>query len=236
MVSVDRVYQTVLDLLNKEQRGYLTPDEFNNFATQAQIEIFEGYFHDLDLHLELAKNDDGYADIVKNLEEKIVIFETSANLTEDTGTNNVFSDPSNLYRLGRVFLNDINADMVSHKDAAYIRLSPLTSPTTKQPVYIRTGQGFRLLFSQTDASMMTDTDVVRIEYIRRPASPVWSGAVMDGQIVVNSSGSTDFELHPSEAPELVMKILAMAGLAVKAPDVIQFAQGMASVLDQEEKQ
>ena len=40
-VSVDTVYQRVLAILNKEQRGYITPQEFNLFANQAQMEIFE---------------------------------------------------------------------------------------------------------------------------------------------------------------------------------------------------
>ena len=35
-VNVDTVYQTVQALANKEQRGYLTPQEFNFFANQAQ--------------------------------------------------------------------------------------------------------------------------------------------------------------------------------------------------------
>ena len=37
MVLVDRVYQRVLTLANKEQRGYITPQEFNLFANQAQM-------------------------------------------------------------------------------------------------------------------------------------------------------------------------------------------------------
>ena len=45
-VSVDTVYQRVLALANKEQRGYITPQEFNIFANQAQFEIFEQYFYD----------------------------------------------------------------------------------------------------------------------------------------------------------------------------------------------
>ena len=44
MVSADIVYKTVLLILNKEQRGYMTPFEFNNIATQVQREIFEAYF------------------------------------------------------------------------------------------------------------------------------------------------------------------------------------------------
>jgi hypothetical protein len=35
-VSIDTVYQRVLAILNKEQRGYVTPQEFNLFANQAQ--------------------------------------------------------------------------------------------------------------------------------------------------------------------------------------------------------
>ena len=42
-INVDQVYKTVLLIINKEQRGYLPPVEFNLFANQAQNEIFEGY-------------------------------------------------------------------------------------------------------------------------------------------------------------------------------------------------
>ena len=38
-INVNTVYQTVLSILNKEQRGYLTPFEFNNLAQQVQLEI-----------------------------------------------------------------------------------------------------------------------------------------------------------------------------------------------------
>ena len=43
-ISVDDVYKTVLFILNKEQRGYMPPAEFNRIATHVQREIFEGYF------------------------------------------------------------------------------------------------------------------------------------------------------------------------------------------------
>ena len=46
-VSVDTVYQRVLAILNKEQRGYVTPQEFNLFANQAQMDLFEQYFYDI---------------------------------------------------------------------------------------------------------------------------------------------------------------------------------------------
>ncbi len=37
-VNVNTVYQTVLYILNKEQRGYAPPDEFNSIGAQVQLE------------------------------------------------------------------------------------------------------------------------------------------------------------------------------------------------------
>ena len=45
-VSIDNVYQRVLAIANKEQRGYITPQEFNLLAYKAQMDIFESYFYD----------------------------------------------------------------------------------------------------------------------------------------------------------------------------------------------
>ena len=47
MINIDTVYQKVLALANKEQRGYVTPQEFNLLARKAQLEIFDSYFHDI---------------------------------------------------------------------------------------------------------------------------------------------------------------------------------------------
>ena len=43
-VSINNVYKSVLVITNKDNRGYITPEEFNQLALQAQNEIFESYF------------------------------------------------------------------------------------------------------------------------------------------------------------------------------------------------
>ena len=40
-ININTVYQKVLALANKEQRGYITPQEFNLLADKAQNEIYE---------------------------------------------------------------------------------------------------------------------------------------------------------------------------------------------------
>ena len=56
-INVDQVYKTVLLIINKEQRGYLTPDEFNKIGTQVQLDIFESYFETLNQQLRVPQND-----------------------------------------------------------------------------------------------------------------------------------------------------------------------------------
>lgn len=80
-VNVDIVYKTVLLILNKEQRGNLSPDEFNKVATQVQLEIFESYFDTLNQQLRRPDNDTEYADRIKNVDQDISIFKQYGNAT-----------------------------------------------------------------------------------------------------------------------------------------------------------
>ena len=88
-VNVDTVYRTVLLIINKEQRGYLTPDEFNKTATQVQLEIFNEYFEDLNQQIRVPENDSEYANRNKNLQEKIAIFHSDGDCTYINGYFNV---------------------------------------------------------------------------------------------------------------------------------------------------
>ena len=74
-VNIDTVYQQVLAISNKEQRGYITPQEFNLMANKAQLEIFEGYFHDLKTAYHKRKNDMVYADETEMTMDKLQFFD-----------------------------------------------------------------------------------------------------------------------------------------------------------------
>ena len=69
-VNINRVYQRVLAIANKEQRGYVTPQEFNVFANHAQMDIFEQYFYDINQFGRTPGNSDEYSNILDNLQEK----------------------------------------------------------------------------------------------------------------------------------------------------------------------
>ena len=126
-ISIDTVYQRVLALANKEQRGYITPQEFNLFANQAQMEIFEQYFYDLNQWSRQHGNDTIYADPITILEQKIEIFHKSSTLS---GTN-IFTLPDNLYRLMEVRYGGTKSivEKLTHQKFQ----AALNSPLTAQP-------------------------------------------------------------------------------------------------------
>lgn len=234
MVSIDNVYKTVLNILNKENRGYIVPREFNSLANQAQNEIFEGYFS---LRNYVISNDSDYSDIRKNVGEKIALFENEETINAATFTNpagnttgSYYAYPTNFYRLGTVSANAIHATEVSSQDIMYLNRAPLTKPTVNNPVYLR-HEGGIVIHPTTGISSII------INYIRKPAEVKWAGGTLSGQIAANTSapGYQDFELHASEEPELVVKILAYAGVVIRAADITQAASAKEQQIIQSER-
>ena len=91
-ISVNNVYQKVLAIANKEQRGYITPQEFNLFADLAQKEIFEQYFYDINQMQRAPGNSTEFSDQLYILEEKIAPFRVNdATMVSST---EIFAQPT----------------------------------------------------------------------------------------------------------------------------------------------
>ncbi len=219
-ISVDTVYQRVQAILNKENRGYISPQEFNLFANQAQLEIFEQYFFDLNQYERLPKKDTEYSNLVKIINERISKFKKSATLTYSTS---YFTMPTDLHKLGTVIYNSTTpVEQIDQKNLLEYTLSPLTSPSTSNPVYIQNIQTTSSVWSIT-VFPSTITSLITATYIRKPNDVVWSSQTVVGNALYNASTSTDFELHDSEESNIVLKILLYAGVSVRAADVAQLA-------------
>jgi len=232
-VNINTVYQRVLAILNKEQRGYITPQEFNLFANQAQMEIFEQYFYDLNQALRLPGNDTGHADMTNILEEKISIFKknkSSSNLS--VSFNKITLSTDDLYRLTAVYYSGVECDRVTKREARDLLLSPLTVPTANRPIFYETAGGFYVYASD---SLLTATTDVDVDYIRKPVDINWAYNTVSGAAVNNASNTVNSELHESEETALVFKILQLAGLAVKDTSVYQAGSQMEIKNIQQEK-
>ena len=226
-VSVDTVYQRVLAILNKEQRGYVTPQEFNLFANQAQMDIFEQYFYDINQFGRMHGNDTEFSDMLNILNEKIDIFEVTAAMTYGAGLH--WNPPADLYRIGTLIHNNIEAERINKNEFLYINASPLLKPTNDRPIFVSSAAGYKV-YGATE--LITG---VTCNYIKRPATAVWGYNTVSGAAQYNASTSTDFPLHESEETELVVKILEFASLSIRDINLYQLSNQMETQNTQQEK-
>lgn len=226
MISVDTVYQRVLAILNKENRGYMTPQEFNLLANQAQLEVFEQYFFDLSQFKRTGEITNEYANIVKNIKEKINLFKTNTTLTK---TGNTWSLPTNLYRLGTVYYdNSIEVEQVDENELLFLQKSPLTKPSTSLPVYTRSGKTIAVY-------PLTITSGVKCSLIITPKKVNWAYTSVNDTALYDATNATDFDLHESDETTIVYKILSYAGLVIKTPEISQVAEQKDNIKTQKEK-
>tara|TARA_R110001583_G_scaffold51320_1_gene160335 strand:+ start:153 stop:881 length:729 start_codon:yes stop_codon:yes gene_type:complete len=239
-ISVDTVYQRVLALTNKEQRGYITPQEFNLFANHAQEEIFEQYFYDLNQAARVPGNDYVVADVDDMIEEKMQIFEN-----QDTGgvvagyapapfgAGTKFL-PAYIYRVQRVVYNNKTCEILRTKDFDDVRFGgPLTAPDKERPIANIRNNVLRVV---NDKDPLTGFKLpTEVHYYRKPNNIVWGYIVLNKKALYDPGNSIHFELHQSEESELVYKILKFAGVSMKREDVAGAAQSAEMLQIQQEK-
>ena len=245
MINVNSVYQTVLLILNQQQRGYITPDEFNKIGTQAQLTIFETYASDLNQQYRLPQNDTEYSNRIKNIEEKLQFFQRSASIPYDAVANNfplldfaipdapvIIGTADTLYRLGSVFYKDYDlGQYVQPNELKQLILSPLTQPTDKFPIYTYENNVLKLYPSSINSE-------ISISYLTKPRDVVW-GFTLDaatGAYLYAETSSVQFDLDVTEQDELIMRILAYAGVIIQDPSIIQTAAQAVANQDNNEKQ
>ena len=239
-INVDTVYKTVLLILNKEQRGYITPDEFNRTATQVQLDIFEQYFDDLNQQLRVPQSDYDYSDRQMGIDEKISPFKTEGNCVYatnkfslpiiDSDGNTVLNsgaEPSStnqvvFYKLGTLIYSPPSGfpteiQRLQRNDFYNIEKSPLTASVKAFPTYLY--ESNKIIVRPT-----TITSDVTTSFIRKPRNVIWGYTIGTvGQYLYNQSTSTQIELNPSEQVEVITRILFYSGVIIRDPQIIQVA-------------
>lgn len=218
-VSIDTVYQRVLALANKEQRGYITPQEFNLLANQAQMTIFESYFYTKNQRerLEDDSNNNSDSNISKLLDMKLRPFTSIAAMTS-VGSG-VWSYPANSYQIGKIYHNNFTCDMVSEDE--FQRYFSSARHSSVEPIYSWATSAAGDVKIAQDRTMVTSD--VTCESVTKPSAVTWGYVVISGNALLNSLTTTDFELHDSEEDTLVNKILEMAGIVMNKPGLVQIA-------------
>lgn len=106
---INSVRNTVLSILNKNNYGYISPSDFNLFAKQAQLEIFEDYFSQYNNIINMQnmrRSGSEYGDELKAIEEAMEVFSKISHLTKSNGSNyflpSIITTGDNYYLLNKV--------------------------------------------------------------------------------------------------------------------------------------
>ena len=219
-ISVDKVYKTVLSILNKESRGFLTPEEFNKIGAQIQLDILDQHFYEY--NRSVAKHNagrgvEGYGNIPRKIEEKIDPFYKSVNLTLSSSKLTI---PSDLYKIVDITTTDKlkQIEKVNKKNLSYLLSSSYAAPSSSFPVYYQTDSEFVI--------EPTKTGQLTVEYIKTPSDPDWAyiqDAATGALAFVTDNSETNFTLHSSDRVQLILGILKYAGLVISDPTIIQAA-------------
>ncbi len=216
---INKVRETVLSILNKNNYGYLSPLDFNLYAKQAQLELFEDYFYDFNAQInkENARTSGTeFADITRQLSEVMDTFTQYKALTLTAGSEQTFALPNDWYTFVDVIwlqtcegppttVIEEQAERVSEGSIYRLLKSNLTSPSKEFPAYVFTQQGRPITVGPGDATYgdlgnqitlypeaIAGCDLgCRLIYIRYPRDPNWTFSTLpSGEAFFNESVST----------------------------------------------
>lgn len=222
MISVQSVYETVKNLANKDQKGFVTPEVFNSFAKSAQLKIYQEIFMEVIDGKKLRRaNIDGARNLsyVERNKTDLSDFISKGTLPK---TNGVFLKPLDFHSLVSVTTRGVTrkpAQVVYDDDKIqHILNSTLSAPT----------QNFPVALVSSDIEMFPSTiSRIDLKYYRVPKAPMYQvfvvGTGSGSYEAFNADGSTNFELPRKYEPELIDEIANMIGINIKEPFVRDYA-------------
>ena len=219
------VHDTLLDLANKDQQGFVSDAEFNNFAQVAQLNVYNRLFDELKDAKRLSRagfNPMRDKSRIKRIEEDLSHFSKKSTITKSSG---IFSKPEDLSRIvslstaGSILLDQSTKKPIEicydEEKIERILLNNLSAPTEDFPV---------ALVSDDIYVFPTSINKIEIRYYRYPTGRhVDTGAVQEGLVSYTEGGDqVDFDLPAHYASDLIYEICRLVGVNLRDSDVIAY--------------
>jgi len=237
MASVNRVYSTLKGIVNKDQKGFVTPAIFNEFASVAQMNIYNRLFDQFNNALRFRRAGlDAGRDLSKDKQSKedLSVFAKTATLTK---SGDVFSKPSDLGRIismrtaatfsGGSYSGNQVSILYDQDDIDRVLSSDLSKPTSTNPV---------ALVSSDIEIFPTDVSTMVMRYYKLPQglNPTSGAKSVDqpkfgystavaGVELYSASSSVDFELPEHYFVDLVVEVAQLIGINLRDADVVNYA-------------
>ncbi|QRE03513.1 hypothetical protein [Flavobacterium psychrophilum] len=209
MISIDRVYKTILTLANSDIRGNVTPSELKLLLNDVVNEIYEEYPFELSRQVNRQNKglvNGGSENTADMIREKMNHFLQNAPLVFVT---TLFQLPTNLRHIDSIWYN--NTEIEKSKN---IKEFKLIDAKIDYPVYLQQGTTIQVLPNTINSN-------VSISYKRKPLIANWTYVVIGGAEIFNPSSDDfqDIDLHPSEENNVILRTLFRFGINLKEKDL-----------------
>lgn len=216
MISIDRVYKTVLTYVNSDIRGNVTPAELKLAVNDSVQEIYEEYIIELNRFLNRENRGligGGIENMPDRIREKLQHFSTTATLTYSAPN---FQLPANYRYIDGVYYNSTSRIEIMKNSREFKLVAGFshTQPTTTNPIALQQGTNLKVLPTSITAN-------VTIDYLRNPLLANWTYNVVSGAEIYNPSANDhqDVDLHPSEENNLIIRVAQRFGVNLKETDL-----------------
>lgn len=212
---IDQVYQLVQYVSNKEQRGNITPAQFDVMARAAQLEFISKRVGNIKIINERGVPAFGYESTWRIHEDlRPMIY---GPITIPIMPGGSFSYPYGYVWVDAVHKNDFaEIKRITADQYPRIKHSHIFPPTEDYPIMImRNPYGFIDPYSIGSFQM---------SYLKSPREPHWGFVVINDVPVFDMGISVDFEVPMICCNELAMIILQHVGINLDAMQITQYAQ------------
>ena len=205
---INSIYETVNILLNKDQRGKISPFEFNRIIQQSQRKITSELLNEYKkgvLRKIRFNHGSGLADHTYYTIQAIEYYLTSKNI-QNLPTTFTLSD--DVWFVNEIYNADSFIEKVTNSQFNQLKRSARMQPNGCMPIFTLEGQSIKFFPNQSKIELI---------YLRKPFEPKWTYTMVDDVPLFNPDANDfrDLDVHYDLITPILIEVVQLCGLNLR---------------------
>lgn len=218
VLSVDDMYKIEQDILNKNQKGYFPPDQFNRLNTQVQYDYLNSLLGDIRKYMPGRPIPPAAWGMTARIRESLTPFiQPPTTLTIDPITGLADNPPD--YEMWDAMYWGVYKQRVKFIQQGRLdsHLNSTINPVSRNPIFLSVYRGFQIY--------PTTIGTTQLSYIRSPRAITWGySSDIYGRPIYNPAISSDPEWQREDVMEIIARVMRIMGVNLQAAEVSQYAE------------
>lgn len=217
------MYQLIQYIANKNQSGYISPDDFNLIINQGQLLYLDFLLGPPEQYQPGRAIPKVSISMTSEVREILAAFldPFSALAVDNTG---LALYPAGFQRVDAIITDSVPPQRVKfvHQDFLYSTLKSTIDPVVTNPIYTIDSAGFRVFPNLAYNNVAAPS--IKISFVKTPARIVWAFTSVGGIPVYDPGPSVDPEWYDLDCFEVIARALRMVGVNLQSAAISQYAE------------